>query len=74
VTALEAYARAEICARLASLEPDPVKRTALEHMRELWTNLANEARDGEEDITVQFEMLLDVHAGLYRHLGINPLQ
>ena len=43
---------------------DPVQRTALEQMRELWMKLADEGEHSGDDISVEFEKLLDVQGML----------
>jgi hypothetical protein len=66
----EAYAKAETCARLAKMEFDPVKRTALEFMHRLWLMIAEKARRPDVDLTEQFEKLSALHTLLYQQLGI----
>jgi hypothetical protein len=64
MTPSEALARAQTCARLASATTDPIQRIALEHMRELWIKLATEGEHSGDDISLQFEKLLDVQGKL----------
>jgi hypothetical protein len=45
---------------------DPAQRAALEQMRELWLNLAREAADSGDDISAEFERLLDMQAEFFR--------
>jgi hypothetical protein len=74
VTASEAYARAETCARLAKYQSDPLKRTSLEKLRLLWLTLARRAHDPAADVSIEFDRLLEVHTGLCQRLGLGRIQ
>jgi hypothetical protein len=45
---------------------DPDQRAALEQMRQLWLNLAREGADSREDISAEFERLLDMQTAFFR--------
>jgi len=45
---------------------DPAQRAALEQMRQLWLNLACEGADSGDDISAEFERLLDLQTAFFR--------